>query len=110
MASQALTPQLSTSAEAKGIRRRADKISLPRSFGKSLRAQHDGSVHGPMYFVLSVGARVTHAALLDFESPEGVVGLPLKVLRCLGLEAPGGADAIMSDAPDGAPAFAPVSF
>ncbi|KAJ1634942.1 hypothetical protein T492DRAFT_836501 [Pavlovales sp. CCMP2436] len=108
-ASQALTPQLSTSAEAKGIRRRADKITLPRSFGESLRAQHDGSVHGPMYFELSVGARVTHAALLDFDSPEGVVGLPPKVINSYSRkrETPG-VDAIMGDtAQVVAPVFMP---
>ncbi|KAG8468957.1 hypothetical protein KFE25_007475 [Diacronema lutheri] len=85
--SQRLAPQLSLAAEAKGIRRRSDKISLPRSFGEALSAQHDHAAHGPMYFELAVDGRPpTHGALLDFESPEGVVGLPPKVLRCLGLD------------------------
>lgn len=85
--SQRLVPQLSLSAEAKGIRRRSDKISLPRSFGASLSEQHDHATHGAMFFELAVDGRPpTHGALLDFEAPEGVVGLPPKVLRCLGLD------------------------
>lgn len=89
--SQRLAPQLSLAAEAKGIRRRADKISLPRSFGAALSEQHDGAAHGPAYFELAVEGRPpTHAALLDFEAAEGAVGLPPKVLRCLGLDGPPG--------------------
>mmetsp|Transcript_27488 Transcript_27488/g.73988 ORF Transcript_27488/g.73988 Transcript_27488/m.73988 type:complete len:453 (+) Transcript_27488:46-1404(+) len=85
--SQDLVPQLNLTAQAKGIRRRSDKISLPRSFGASLMPQHDPSKHGPMFFELCCGSKVTHATLLDFEAPEGTVGLPPKVLRCLGLDA-----------------------
>jgi hypothetical protein len=104
-ACQTLVPTLNRSAESAGIRRRADKISLPRSFGAALTGQHSHAHHGHMFFELSVGnGLLTHAALLDFEAPEGTVGLPPKVLRCLGLD---GALSAGEDA--GAPASEPAA-
>mmetsp|Transcript_75101 Transcript_75101/g.149128 ORF Transcript_75101/g.149128 Transcript_75101/m.149128 type:complete len:441 (-) Transcript_75101:272-1594(-) len=82
-----LQPQLSHAAEAKGIRRSQDKISLPRSCQTELDEQH-ASKNGQLFFELSTASgRTTCASILDFSAPEGTVGLPAPVLRCLGLDA-----------------------
>lgn len=81
-----LRPQLSLAAEAKGIRRANDKISLPHSCKAELDLQH-ASKNGQLFFVLSTPTgRSTSASILDFSAPEGTVGAPATVLRCLGLE------------------------
>ena len=81
-----LRPELSTAAEAKGIVRRADKITLPRSASTELEMQN-ATRHGQLFFELSTAAgRVTHASILDFSATEGTVGAPAEVLRLLGLD------------------------
>merc|ERR1719152_412311 len=83
---QTLRPELSHAAEAKGIVRRADKITLPRSASAELDAQA-ASKNGQLFFELSNPAtgRTTHASTLDFSAADGTVGLPIEVLRLLGL-------------------------
>ena len=80
-----LRPYVSLKAETKGIVRRADKISLPRSAQASLAA---GSKNGQLFFELSCNGRTTHGSILDFGSDEGTVGVPPQLLRCLGLVEP----------------------
>ena len=80
-----LRPVLSAAAEAKGILRRADKISLPYSAKVELEEQQ-ASKNGQLFFELSTAAgRRTHAAILDYSAEEGTVGAPAELLRCLGL-------------------------
>lgn len=80
-----LRPVLSVAAEAKGIVRRADKISLPYSAKVELEEQQ-ASKNGQLFFELSTAAgRRTHAAILDYSAAEGTVGAPAELLRCLGL-------------------------
>jgi len=104
--SQRLQVRLDTSAEAKGIRRRSDKVSLPRSFGEFLTPQHNAAAHGPMFFEVACNDRVTHASLLAFDAPEGTVGVPAKLLRSLGLDP----QLFAADAPLGAPVEARVTY
>lgn len=80
-----LRPYVSLKAETKGIVRRADKISLPRSAQASLAA---GSKNGQLFFELSCNGRTTHGSILDFGSDEGTVGVPPQLLRCLRLVEP----------------------
>lgn len=70
-------------AIARGIKRVADKLVLPPSNGAQLMAQ-DAPKNGAMLFELAApnGAR-THAGVLEFTAPEGVVLLPKKVVNCL---------------------------
>ncbi len=80
-----LRPQLSRTAEHKGIRRANDKISLPPSCKADLEQQH-ASKNGLLYFVLSTpSGRRTCASILDFSAPEGTIDCPAPVLKCLGL-------------------------
>jgi hypothetical protein len=80
-----LRPQLSRTAELKGIRRANDKISLPPSCKAELEIQH-ASKNGLLYFVLSMASgRRTCASILDFSAPEGTIDCPASVLKCLGL-------------------------
>jgi len=80
-----LRPQLSRTAELKGIRRANDKISLPPSCKAELEMQH-ASKNGLLYFVLSMASgRRTCASILDFSAPEGTIDCPASVLKCLGL-------------------------
>lgn len=82
---QSLRPELSKAAEAKGIKRSADKIQLPRSASVELE-QQQASKNGQLFFELSTAAgKSTHASILDFSAPEGTVGCPEEVLRILGL-------------------------
>lgn len=85
---QTLRPELTLAAETKGIVRRADKITLPRSASLDLERQQ-ASRHGQLFFELSNAStgRTTHASILDFSAPEGTVGLPAEVLANLGLTA-----------------------
>ena len=84
---QTLLPVLSTAAEAKGIRRRADKIALPRSWERTLIDTQQASKHGQLYFELNnpKTGRTTSASILDFSAAEGTVGLPIELLGNLGL-------------------------
>lgn len=77
-------PAASEIASAKGIRRAADKVLLPRSVGDNL-LQQDAMKNGPYFFELKSikTGRKTHAALLEFSAAEGFIGLPEKVVRCL---------------------------
>lgn len=76
-------PMDEAATAAKGIRRAEDKVSLPRSVGASLMDQ-DAPRNGAMMFELTTpGGSVTHAGLLEFTSPEGVVSLPRRVADCL---------------------------
>ena len=80
-----LRPELSRAAEAKGIVRKADKITLPRSASLELE-QQQASKNGQMFFELTTpDGRATHASILDFSAAEGTVGLPEEVCRILGL-------------------------
>ena len=79
-----LQPHLSTAAEAKGIRRSQDKISLPRSCQTELDQQH-ASKNGQLFFEISTpSGRATCCSILDFRAPEGMIGAPAPVLQCLG--------------------------
>eukprot|EP00908_Phaeocystis_cordata_P002665 Transcript_12911.p1 GENE.Transcript_12911~~Transcript_12911.p1 ORF type:complete len:414 (+),score=166.50 Transcript_12911:99-1340(+) len=83
--SKQLRAVLSLTAEAKGIVRRADKISLPYSAKVALEEQQ-ASKNGQLFFELSTAdGRRTHAAILDYSAEEGTVGCPPELLRCLGL-------------------------
>ncbi|KAL3924493.1 MAG: hypothetical protein SGPRY_003898 [Prymnesium sp.] len=80
-----LTPLFSRAGEAKGIVRRADKLTLPPSANAALMEQQ-ATRNGQLFFELSSGGgRRTHASILDFTAREGTVGLPHEVLRCLDL-------------------------
>lgn len=70
-------------AAARGIKRAADKLLLPPSAGASLLNQ-SASRNGAMLFEVAAsnGGR-THAGVLEFTAPEGVVLLPPKVVNCL---------------------------
>ena len=93
----ALVGVRSDAAVLKGIRARADdKIVLPPSAWRALEragALADGSASrgGHVFFEVSTpaGAR-THAGVLGFDGEEGNAGLPLPVLRQLGLVPPEG--------------------
>ena len=91
---QMLRPELSLAAKAKGIVRCADKIQLPRSASTELEYQN-ASKNGQFFFELSTpDGKTTHASILDFNAPDGTVGMPEEVLRCLGL-ATGTGDALV---------------
>jgi len=69
--------------KAKGIRRSADKITLPTSMGDELMGM-DAPKNGAMLFELTTpSGRATHAGVLEFTAPEGCVQLPRKVIRSL---------------------------
>jgi len=69
--------------KAKGIRRAADKITLPASMGADLMRM-DAPKNGAMLFELATpSGRASHAGVLDFTGPEGAVLLPRKVVRSL---------------------------
>ncbi|KAJ9509812.1 hypothetical protein QJQ45_011591 [Haematococcus lacustris] len=77
------------SGEARGIKRSADKVPdmqvlLPASLSHQLMAQ-DASKNGALLFELrslATGQR-THAGVLAFSTPDGVIALPAKVRQCL---------------------------
>jgi ubiquitin fusion degradation protein 1 len=79
----AAAPASSDAASSKGIKRAADKLQLPPSVGASLMSQ-DAPKNGAMLFEVAAsnGGR-THAGVLEFTAPEGVVLLPEKVANCL---------------------------
>ena len=81
--SLAAAPAHAASAIARGIRRAADKLTLPATVGASLMSQ-GAPKNGAMFFEVSApnGAK-THAGVLEFTAPEGVVLLPEKVVNCL---------------------------
>lgn len=83
-----LRPERSLAAAAKGIVRRADKITLPRAASVELDMQQ-ASKNGQLFFQLDCAAtgRSTHASILDFSAVDGTVGLPDEVLANLGLAA-----------------------
>lgn len=83
--SQRLRVRGDTSAHERGIRRRADKVSLPPSFGAGLVERHNAALHGAMFFEVAWKDRITHAALLAFDSPEGTVGMPPEMMRAMGM-------------------------
>jgi len=68
----------------RGLRRSGDKVRLPPSAGQALMDQGVMWRGGALTFELAVpsGAR-THAGLLDFTAPEGVVMVTRKVAECL---------------------------
>eukprot|EP01023_Acetabularia_acetabulum_P025424 TRINITY_DN2433_c0_g1_i3.p1 TRINITY_DN2433_c0_g1~~TRINITY_DN2433_c0_g1_i3.p1 ORF type:complete len:356 (+),score=59.84 TRINITY_DN2433_c0_g1_i3:149-1069(+) len=68
--------------EARGIKRRLDKLILPTSMQMELMRQ-DAPKNGTLLFEVRSGENVTHAGVLDFTAPEGTVLLPNKVLKCL---------------------------
>uniref|UniRef100_A0A7S4BTG8 UBX domain-containing protein n=1 Tax=Chrysotila carterae TaxID=13221 RepID=A0A7S4BTG8_CHRCT len=83
-----LQPRLCMDAEVKGVRRRADKVTLPRSAAAELAHAYK---NGQLFFELSAGngRPVTHVSILDFTADEGTIGMPPEVLRCLGLATDG---------------------
>lgn len=79
----AAAPASADTAAARGIKRAADKLLLPPSVGASLMAQ-DAPKNGAMLFeVAASNGGKTHAGVLEFTAPEGVVLLPEKVANCL---------------------------
>eukprot|EP00878_Enallax_costatus_P007163 GHUV01007507.1.p1 GENE.GHUV01007507.1~~GHUV01007507.1.p1 ORF type:complete len:464 (+),score=177.18 GHUV01007507.1:312-1703(+) len=79
----AAAPVDAQSIVARGIKRAADKLVLPPSVGSSLMAQ-DAPKNGAMLFeVAASNGGKTHAGVLEFTAPEGVVLLPEKVANCL---------------------------
>ena len=98
---QRLQPVLSLAGEAKGIVRRADKLTLPPS-AKAALMEQQATKNGQLFFELAIeggnASRVaTHGSILEFTAREGTVGAPPEVLRCLGL-------AHLADGPEGQPA------
>jgi ubiquitin fusion degradation protein 1 len=79
----AAAPASADAASSRGIKRAADKLLLPPSVGASLMSQ-DAPKNGAMLFEVAAsnGGR-THAGVLEFTAPEGVVLLPDKVANCL---------------------------
>uniref|UniRef100_A0A383WIE9 UBX domain-containing protein n=1 Tax=Tetradesmus obliquus TaxID=3088 RepID=A0A383WIE9_TETOB len=79
----AAAPASADAASSRGIKRAADKLLLPPSVGASLMSQ-DAPKNGAMLFEVAAsnGGR-THAGVLEFTAPEGVVLLPEKVANCL---------------------------
>ncbi|MEW5303462.1 MAG: hypothetical protein WDW36_006150 [Sanguina aurantia] len=75
-------------AITKGIKRSADKVFLPPSVGSHLMGQDAQKNGAPLFQLSTPHGSVTHAGVLEFTAPEGVVLLPVKVARCL---FPGGA-------------------
>lgn len=70
-------------AAARGIRRAADKLVLPPSVGEALLAQGAPRNGAMLFEVAAPNGGVTHAGVLEFAAPEGVVLLPSKVSDCL---------------------------
>eukprot|EP01024_Parvocaulis_polyphysoides_P006464 TRINITY_DN11739_c0_g1_i1.p1 TRINITY_DN11739_c0_g1~~TRINITY_DN11739_c0_g1_i1.p1 ORF type:complete len:210 (+),score=21.78 TRINITY_DN11739_c0_g1_i1:81-710(+) len=69
--------------ESRGIKRRLDKLVLPASMEMELMRQN-APKNGTMLFeVWSEGGNSTHAGVLEFKAPEGVVLLPKKVANSL---------------------------
>lgn len=61
----------------------ASQMSLPASVGALLMDQ-DASRNGALLFELTTpGGSRTHAGVLEFNGPEGVVAVPRKVAQCL---------------------------
>jgi len=73
-----LQPRLCMDAEVKGVRRRADKVTLPRSAAAELAHAYK---NGQLFFELSAGngRPVTHVSILDFTADEGTIGMPPEV-------------------------------
>lgn len=83
--SSTLKPVLSRAAEARGIVRSTDKVSLPRSAQAPLEG---ASRNGQLFFELRTpSGRSTHASILDFSVEEGTIGAPPQVLHLLGASA-----------------------
>eukprot|EP01024_Parvocaulis_polyphysoides_P027087 TRINITY_DN24622_c0_g1_i3.p1 TRINITY_DN24622_c0_g1~~TRINITY_DN24622_c0_g1_i3.p1 ORF type:complete len:407 (+),score=68.53 TRINITY_DN24622_c0_g1_i3:133-1353(+) len=76
------TPLDEQAVEARGIKRRLDKLVLPASMSVELMRQN-APKNGTMLFEIQSGESVTHAGVLEFSAPEGVVMLPKKVVNCL---------------------------
>lgn len=94
-----LKPKLSHAAEAKGIVRRTDKLTLPPSASAALMEQH-ATKNGQLFFELSAAGARTHGSILDFTAEEGTVGVPPEMLRCLTLSHLATPEASTSAAPD----------
>lgn len=79
----AAAPVDAQSVAARGIKRAADKLILPPSVGAALMDQ-DAPKNGAMLFEVAVSnGGKTHAGVLEFTAPEGVVLLPEKVANWL---------------------------
>lgn len=80
LASIPLDPATATS---RGIKRAADKVSLPRSVESVLMTQQAYKNGALTFEVAHPNGRRTHVGVLDFASAEGTVQLPEEVVRCL---------------------------
>ena len=86
-ATLAAAPLPSGAAAARGVRRGADKISLPRHLSNELMKQSAHEQGLPFWRLSARDGRATVASALDFDAPEGTVLLPPKVAQSLwGLE------------------------
>lgn len=56
---------------------------LPRTVGAYLLAQEASKNGAPLFQLSTPHGSVTHAGVLEFTAPEGVILLPTKVARCL---------------------------
>lgn len=93
----------SDAAQARGIRRHADRAQLPARLGAALQAERlAGSAGGASTWEVRLGGRSAHIAALDFAAEAETVGLPPHVLAQLGLSA----DAPEQEGGDGGPAEA----
>ncbi|KAF8073054.1 ufd1 [Scenedesmus sp. PABB004] len=91
--SLAAAPAREGEAAARGIRRAADKLVLPPSVGAALLDQGAPKNGAMLFEVAASNGASTHAGVLEFNAPEGVVLLPAKVANCLwGLPGAGGSD------------------
>lgn len=76
-------PLSSDVADAKGIRRHADKIILPARLGNEFMKQNAHELGVAFWKVSARDGRSTAASVLEFSAPDGVVMLPPKVVHSL---------------------------
>lgn len=70
-------------AEAKGIKRNADKIILPARLGHEFMKQNAHELGVAFWRISARDGRSTAASVLEFSAPDGVVMLPPKVVHSL---------------------------
>eukprot|EP00892_Ulva_mutabilis_P004935 jgi/Ulvmu1/2813/UM142_0011.1 len=81
-------PMSTEIAEAKGIKRNADKIILPARLSNEFMKQNAHELGVSFWRLSARDGRSTAASVLEFSAPDGVVMLPPKVVHSLwGLDA-----------------------
>lgn len=70
-------------AEAKGIKRHADKIILPARLSHEFMKQNAHELGVSFWRISARDGRSTAASVLEFSAPDGVVMLPPKVVHSL---------------------------